>query len=80
MVSQLQYRDPRNLRKLDNDKLLEVLNLINNELAVFRSGINNQKLPHGKTAGTVSWGLCKQLKHGKARILTILNERGIKVY
>ncbi len=82
MKSKLQFRDIRKLRDLTTEKLLEFLEDINQELIIYNAskfGYSNSKLRSGKSPGSVDWGRCKQLKKGKARILTILNERKIKV-
>jgi ribosomal protein L29 len=67
-----------NLRKLDDNKLKEILEQVNRELVTFKSatmGYAPTTLPKGKHEGTIDWGRAKQLKKAKARILTLLNER-----
>ena len=66
------------LRKLDENKLKEILEQISKEIMIYRSassGYIPTNMPKGKSASTVDWGRVKQLKKARARINTILSQR-----
>jgi ribosomal protein L29 len=68
-----------NIREMTTPDLVNLARDLASELAKFRSakaGIGCQ-LPPGKAQGSTSWGLATKIKKDRARILTVLNERGI---
>jgi len=70
----------KDLREKTIDELLKLYDDTSNELMKWNAGkIYPTILPRGRKQGSVNWGLFKKLKKQKARILTILNQRGIKI-
>ena len=65
-------REVEELRGKSNEELIEILNQVNEELFKLRRSI--------KSGGAIEKpGRIKVLKRTRARILTILRERGVKL-
>lgn len=65
----------KDLRKLSREELEKRLKDINLEIMKFRARSKGWavRVPKSRTGG-INWGVFKQLKKEKARILTVLNE------
>ncbi len=65
-------KEVEELRSKSNEELIDILNQVNSELFKLRKNI--------KSGGAIEKpGRIKVLKRTRARILTILRERGIKL-
>lgn len=69
------------LRKKKWKDIVKEYNQINTELSRFRAvtsfgGEGPISLPSGRTGRGTDWGRVKKLKRQKARILTLMNQRG----
>lgn len=68
----------KDLREKSTLELMQMLEEINRELSKWKAGQEHHgigDLPSGEKKG-IRWGIFSTQKKNKARILTILNERG----